>query len=405
VRRWTIFSGVGVLGFGVQLGVLAALLQLGLHHLLATAVAVEAAILHNFFWHHRWTWSDRAAVPRLCGRRLLRFHLLNGTISLAGNLVVMHLLAGTLLMHPVAANAIAVGICSLVNFFCADVLVFARGTAAALLLAALLVPSAAAASGPPELARERGWAPATLEAIDLQAATLAEWRKYEAQVDARYKRLDEARVPFFVHDEFKKAGWREAARKGSAVMTRLDPPAISDGKIHHWVGAVFVPGMTVADAVRRLQDGAGSESQTYDDVLASKLIARDGERVHIYLKLRRESVITVTYNTEHVVTYRPLGALRASSRSVATKIAELAGAGTPQEREKGAGTDQGFLWRLNAYWRYEQVDDGVFIECESISLSRGVPVLLRLFITRAVEGIARDALEKTLRGVRKYLTT
>ena len=119
--------------------------------------------------------------------------------------------------------------------------------------------------------------------------------------------------------------------------------------------------------------------------MSSKLIARDGDRLRIYMKLRRESVIVVTYNTEHAVEYRRLGETRASSRSVATKIAELDKAGTPQEREKPAGNDHGFLWRLNAYWRYEQMNGGVLIECESVSLSRDVPFVLGWFVNPKVE--------------------
>jgi hypothetical protein len=194
-------------------------------------------------------------------------------------------------------------------------------------------------------------------------------------------------------------------------MARIDAPAagasrpsIPDGRVHHWVGAVFVRGLTVADVVRRLQEAAGAESASYQDVLASKLLKKDGDRLQVYLKLRRHSLITVVYNTEHAVEYRRLGDKRATSRSVATKIAELADAGTPREREKPPGSDSGFLWKLNAYWRYEQVDDGVVIECESISLSRGVPVLLRPFISGVVDGIARGALEQTLGNVRNVLT-
>jgi hypothetical protein len=118
------------------------------------------------------------------------------------------------------------------------------------------------------------------------------------------------------------------------------------------------------------------------------------------MKLRRESIITVTYNTEHDVRYKRLSPTLASSRSVATKIAELDEAGTKQEREKPVGQDHGFLWRLNAYWRYQQVDGGVIVECESASLSRGVPMLLRPFVTGTVERIARESLQKTLESLR-----
>jgi hypothetical protein len=180
-------------------------------------------------------------------------------------------------------------------------------------------------------------------------------------------------------------------------------PSIPDARVHHWVGAVFVRGATLPRVLDYLRGHAGRESESFDDVVASKLIARDGDALRVYMKLRRDSVITVTYNTEHAVEYRQIGPSRASSRSVATKIAELANAGTPQEREKSAGDDHGFLWRLNAYWRFEQVDGGVLIECESVSLSRSVPLLLRPFVTGTVEGIARESLQKTLVSLRTAL--
>ncbi len=121
------------------------------------------------------------------------------------------------------------------------------------------------------------------------------------------------------------------------------------------------------------------------------------------MKLRRTKVITATYNTEHSVEYRRLSAQRASSRSVATRIAELEDAGAPGEHEKAPGADSGYLWRLNAYWRFEQTPRGVLIECESLSLSRSIPSLLRPFISGIVEGVARESLEKTLHSLRTVL--
>jgi hypothetical protein len=247
--------------------------------------------------------------------------------------------------------------------------------------------------------------------VDLTAATIAAWQQYERQVDERYTKLSATVSPFFVEDLFAKAGWRQEAAAGQIPMMRLDSiapsapePSIPDGRLHHWVGAVLVRGWTVERVVNHLRDRAGRESESFDDVLASKALARDGDRVKVYMKLRRESVITVTYNTEHAIEYRRLGSARATSRSASTKIAELSDAGTPQEREKPVGSDHGFLWRLNAYWRYEQTDDGVLIECESVSLSRGVPVLLRPFVMGTVERIAKESLQKTLASLRTELS-
>ena len=137
--------------------------------------------------------------------------------------------------------------------------------------------------------------------------------------------------------------------------------------------------------------------------LASRLIERNGDRLRVFMKLRRTNLITVTYNTEHAVEYKRISATRATARSVATKIAELANAGTPEERERSADDDNGFLWRLNAYWRYEAVPGGVIIECESVSLSRAVPLLVRPVANPIVDRVARESLNRTLTGLRTLL--
>jgi hypothetical protein len=255
-----------------------------------------------------------------------------------------------------------------------------------------------------------GGAVVAIGAPEPSPATIAAWQQYERLIDARYDRLATGGEPLFVQDVYAKPGWRQQATSGHVSMFKIDSaapggpePSVPDGKVHHWVGGVFIANGVLDHVLNYLRDRAGRESESYDDVVASKLVSRDGDRVRIYMKLRRDSVITVTYNTEHTVVYRRLGTNRASSRSVATKIAELADVGTPQEREKPPASDHGFLWRLNAYWRFEQIERGVLVECESVSLSRGVPMLLRPFVTGTVERIARESLLKTLTSLRAEL--
>src|SRR4029079_8781325 len=101
--------------------------------------------------------------------------------------------------------------------------------------------------------------------------------------------------------------------------------------------------------------------------------------------------------------YRRIATERASARSVATKIAEIANPGTLQEREMRSAEDNGFLWRLNAYWRYEAVPGGVLVECESVSLSRPVPMLLRAVANPIVDRVARESLNRRLTGLRALL--
>ncbi len=95
----------------------------GVHYLIATALAVEAAVLHNFFWHEHWTWADRS-VQGCFLRRFVGFHLANGAVSLTGNVVLMRLLAGKLGLNFMASNALAIAICSIINFLAGDRIVF-----------------------------------------------------------------------------------------------------------------------------------------------------------------------------------------------------------------------------------------------------------------------------------------
>jgi putative flippase GtrA len=125
-HRWIAFNSVGAIGFAVQMGVLFLLVSIaGWHYLPATALAVEAAVLHNFIWHEKWTWADRAMANRKDRfRRLAYFHLANGIVSVAGNVLLMRFFVGTLEMHYLSANVIAIALCAVLNFLAGDRLVF-----------------------------------------------------------------------------------------------------------------------------------------------------------------------------------------------------------------------------------------------------------------------------------------
>lgn len=129
VVRWLKFNVVGAGGIVVQAAALAVLVHVaGAHYLVATALAVEAAVLHNFFWHKRWTWADRPGLARAATARMLaRFNLTTGLFSIAGNLLFMRLLAGFAGLDPSLANLVSIALCSLINFVLSDRLVFVPG--------------------------------------------------------------------------------------------------------------------------------------------------------------------------------------------------------------------------------------------------------------------------------------
>ena len=126
--RWLKFNAVGALGIAVQLSVLFGL-KSGFHlgYLPATALAVEAAVIHNFLWHERYTWADRVQPSwRKSLPRLLRFNLTNGGVSILGNLVVMNGMVGLVHVNYLVANGIAIAVCSLLNFLVSEEWVFGK---------------------------------------------------------------------------------------------------------------------------------------------------------------------------------------------------------------------------------------------------------------------------------------
>jgi hypothetical protein len=186
------------------------------------------------------------------------------------------------------------------------------------------------------------------------------------------------------------------------VSTAGKPGAdeVPGGLRHHWLAAVFVPGVKVEDVLAFVQD-YDHQAGVFPDVLGSKLVSREGDYFEPWLRLRRTKVITAVYDTTHSVWYRTHGPGRASSRSVATRIVELEKAGDSSAwRERPPGKDRGFLWRLNSYWRFLEADGGVIVECESLSLSRGIPAGLGWLVGRFVNSIPRESLEQTLFGIR-----
>jgi len=124
--RWLKFNLVGGFGIAVQLAVLLGL-RSGFHlnYLLATALAVETAIVHNYLWHERYTWADRVQPSRRKSLpRLLRFNLSAGAVSIAGNLALMKLMVGLGQVNYLIANGVAIAFCSLLNFMVSEEWVF-----------------------------------------------------------------------------------------------------------------------------------------------------------------------------------------------------------------------------------------------------------------------------------------
>lgn len=124
--RWLKFNLVGAMGMAVQFAILALLTSaLRVPYLMATAAAVECAVLHNFAWHERFTWADRPLRGKSAvAGRWAHFNLSTGAVSLGGNLALMRILVGSAHAPLLLANCASVAACSVVNYLVNDRWVF-----------------------------------------------------------------------------------------------------------------------------------------------------------------------------------------------------------------------------------------------------------------------------------------
>lgn len=265
-------------------------------------------------------------------------------------------------------------------------------------------------------ARRGGLLMGALAVLSLSGVAAAELQPKTVAAFDRYVRVTEAQMvpePFLRIDALappERQAADAALRRGELYVERLTTRDagrsidVPSGLIHHWLGAAFVPGASVDQALALLQD-YDHHAEIYRPAIArSQLLSRDGDVFRVHLRFYMKKVITVVVNTENEARFTRLGPDRAQSRIYSLRVAEVADPGTPQERERPVGNDGGYLWRLYTYWRFLERDGGTYVQCEAISLTRGIPAMLGWLIGPFVTGIPRESLTFTLETTRKTLT-
>ena len=237
-------------------------------------------------------------------------------------------------------------------------------------------------------------------AAELERRTVEAFDRY---IQAAEARLDSAR-PFLWIDQFP--GRVARARAGEVIaepFTGQPDVNVPGGLVHDWIGAVFIPGATVDSTIARLQDYNTHKNIFKPEVIDSRTLSHNGNDYVVYLRLLKKKVVTVVLNTEFEVHYTQVDKTRWRSVSRSRKVAEVERAGKADERELPPGTGEGFLWRLNSYWRFQERDGGTWVECEAISLTRDVPAGLGWLIEPIIRNLPKDSLVSTLASARKAL--
>ena len=248
----------------------------------------------------------------------------------------------------------------------------------------------------------------------------AELTKETVEAFERYVRLTESRIDAEVRrgtaflwvdaqPERVRQQTYQQIKGGETVVERMQTRDAGrdidfpGGMIHHWVATGFVPGVTLPQVLTLSQDYDNYQNIYRPEVQRSKLVARDGDTFKVHLRYYKKTLVTVVLNTDNDVRYFVLGERRAHTRSHSTRIAQVDHAGTPAEHERPVGNDSGYLWRLYIYWRFEERDGGVYLQSETVALTRNIPFAFRWLVGPLVSRIPRETLRATITATRNAL--
>ncbi len=251
-------------------------------------------------------------------------------------------------------------------------------------------------------------------------ATAAELKQRTASAFDRYVDATEARFAgelrpggtFLYIDAFspdQKSAAYSQLKQGEVLVEKLETKApgvssdIPDGMIHHWVGLIFIPGVTLAQTLPVVKDYDRRAELYKPDVIASRTTSHHGDDFTMFLRLRQKKFTTVVFNTDYAVHWGKVSPNQVFSNSISTRIAEVKDPEKPDGEELPVGTGHGYLWRLNTYWRFEEKDGGVYLQCEALSLTRDMPAGLGWLLKPLVTSIPKASLNKALGQTRKVV--
>lgn len=229
-------------------------------------------------------------------------------------------------------------------------------------------------------------------------AAISAFNSYISSVESRLAAQHRTQATFLALGPGDEA----RLRHGELMVQQLTPDNQADfpgALLHDWRGTAFVPGATAAAFEHLMQNFSSYPQYFSPQVFKVKVLAHNYNHFQVRMRVRQSHVLTVVLDTTYDVTFGRLDPQHGYSISRSTQISEIDSPGTPAEHPVAAAREHGFLWRMNTYWSYEERDGGLYIQIESVSLTRSIPSGLGWIIGPYVKSIPRESLEFTLRSI------
>jgi len=240
---------------------------------------------------------------------------------------------------------------------------------------------------------------------DAPAAAVSAFNDYAAAVELRLGRQHRSRDGFLAAETQSRED-EARLRRGEFIVEELTPVGgteLPGALLHHWRGTAFVPGATAADFERLIRNFNAYPQHFSPEVVQAKSVPLTDGHLQAWMRVRQRQVITVVMDSTYDVSFGQLDLRHGYSISRSTRIQEIDSPGTSKERALTSDEEHGFLWRLNTYWSYEERDGGLYMQIESVSLTRSIPTGLGWAVRPLVQSVPRESLEFTLSSARRAL--
>lgn len=240
---------------------------------------------------------------------------------------------------------------------------------------------------------------ALANATALKQATLQAWNNYIKTVVASMDDRAAGRKQFLWIDESPEL--QQRVRGGEMVVANQEHAKISGGMIHHWIGAMFLPGVSIEEVSRILSDYDRYKNIYGPVVVSSKTLERkDGCDKATFVMSQRAFGVTAAIETEDEIRNMKLAADKTYTLTNSVRLQEFADYGQPDQRLLPQDQGPGYVYRTFGVTRLEQRDGGVYVEMESIALSRNIPFAFRWLIKPLTEHLPRNLMFDTLKASR-----
>ena len=231
---------------------------------------------------------------------------------------------------------------------------------------------------------------------ELRPETMNAWNEYVQSQNARVKEYSMT-TPFLWSDQSPDRLQR--LHKGQILVAPLgeNPHRVPQGLIHHWIGAIFLPGARLDDVMGVVRDYGRYKDVYAPNVIESRLLRQTQTEDTFTLRMLNKAVVgKFALDTDFQDNYKEVSEHRWYNTSITTRVREVENYGSADEHELPADTGLGMIWRLYSISRFEERDGGVYVELEAVALSRDIPRGLRWLVDPVVRRTSRNSMHVSL---------